>query len=89
MWFITLVKFRRPLTKEEGQKTDQIVKEWTMKGLKVHSAFNTLGQYDAVWTAEAPDEKIAMQFIQAAGRDLAITQTLVAVPREEVLKWTM
>jgi uncharacterized protein with GYD domain len=89
MWFITLVKFRRPLTKADAQKTDQIVKEWTMKGIKVHSAFNTLGQYDAVWTAEAPDEKTAMQFVLAAGRDLTITQTLVAVPREEVVKWSM
>ena len=89
MWFITLVKFRRPPTKADGQEIDQIVKEWATKGIKVYSAFNTLGQYDAVWTGEAPDEKTTMQFVRAAGRDLSITQTLVAVPREEVVKWTM
>ena len=87
MWFITLVKYRRPLNKADAQKTDQIVKAWAKKGLKVHSVFHTLGHYDSVWTAEAPDEKTAMQFVQAAGRDVAITQTMVAVPREEVVKW--
>ncbi len=86
MWFVTLVKFRRKLTKADSEAQDRRMAEAAKWGVKVHNAFWTLGQYDAVWIAEAPDEKTMMRVELSAG-DIATTQTLVAVSRDEARKW--
>jgi len=83
--FITLAKWRKKPTKESvaqsGKLFDQIVKE----GGKILGMYWTLGRYDAVVIIEGRDEKDAMKGLMRWG-DLASTETLVAVPREEAIK---
>jgi len=89
MWFITLVKFRRPPTKDSLSKTQAFFQEATQKwGVKIHSTFWTLGRYDAVWITEAPDEKTAMKVAlwNPVGENIA-TETMVAVSRDEAASW--
>ncbi len=87
MWFIALVKFRRTPTKADAAATNQRLKDWASKGVKVHEAFYTLGRYDQVWITEAPDEKTALQWALTTPADLAVTETMVAVSRDEVSNW--
>lgn len=54
-------------------------------GIKYHSVFCTLGQYDFVITFEATDEKEAMKWA-IPWTEFCETQTMVAVPYEESLK---
>jgi len=86
MWTISLVKFRRRPTKADTEAFAKLVKAWASKGVKMHMAFYTLGRYDAVFVGEGPDEKTVMQFSMALP-DVAATETLVAVQREEAIKW--
>jgi uncharacterized protein with GYD domain len=77
--FIVLVKFRKRLTEEEVSKTPARYKN---AGVKILSAYWTLGRYDAVLTVESPDSKSLMKALLQFG-DLAATETLVALPRDE------
>jgi len=61
--------------------------DWASKGVKIHEAFYTLGRYDQVWIAEAPDEKTLMQFALSTPADLAVTETMFAVSRDEASNW--
>ena len=79
---VTLLKFRRRMTKAEVDFGPQAIRE---AGGKVLSAYWTLGRYDAIATVEWPDEKAAMKGFSKFG-DYASTETLVAVTREEALK---
>ncbi len=54
-------------------------------GVKIVSAYWTLGRYDAIFTLEAPDEKAVMKALLQFG-DVVATETLVAVPRDEATK---
>ena len=83
MRFILLAKFRRRLTKAETDKTDEILK--ANPQVKVISIDWVFGRYDGVLVAEAPDEKTWMRFIDPMS-EYIISETLVAIPREEVLK---
>ena len=82
MMTITLVKFRRRPTKEEVEKAPKAIQE---AGGKIVSSYWTLGRYDAVVTVEAPDEKVMMKALSKL-MDVASTETLVAIPREEAIK---
>jgi uncharacterized protein with GYD domain len=86
MWFITLVRFRRKPTKADADAQNKRMAEAAKWGVKVHNAFYTLGHYDAVWITEAPDEKTVMR-VALGGLDVASTRTLVAVTRDEAIKW--
>jgi uncharacterized protein with GYD domain len=86
MWFIILAKFRRKPTKQDTEKMSSYYAEAAKWGVKRHSAFWTLGRYDAVFIIEAPDEKTAMKFVINTPTDLAATETLVAITREDALK---
>ncbi|MCS6783967.1 MAG: GYD domain-containing protein [Candidatus Caldarchaeum sp.] len=83
MDFVTLIKFRRKLTKDDVSKTDQIIK--SNPSVKVREMLWTFGQYDGLLVAEAPDVDTYMQFVLQFSDYLA-TETLVAVPREKALK---
>jgi uncharacterized protein with GYD domain len=80
MLFITLVKFRKKLSKAdiEGIKAG-------LKGANTLASYFTLGRYDAVFVNDCPDEKshmkVAMQFC-----DLASSETMVAITAEEAEK---
>ena len=83
MIFITLIKFRKNAkdVAEVGNK----VKQNLPSGVKIIGTYWTLGRFDSVWIYEAPSEKEAFKVGVAVG-DVAQTQTLVAIPRDEALK---
>jgi uncharacterized protein with GYD domain len=88
MWFITLVKFRHRPSKEDA---DNVTKYWSEAekwhpGFKVHNSFWTLGRYDVVNIIEASDEKTVMRVLMWTPVEAA-TETMVAVAREEAIKW--
>ncbi|MCH7940392.1 MAG: GYD domain-containing protein [Nitrosopumilaceae archaeon] len=83
MIFITLIKFRKNAKDvvEVGNKVMQNLPS----GVKIIGTYWTLGRFDSVWIYEAPSEKEAIKLGVAVG-DVAQTQTLVAIPRDEALK---
>lgn len=87
MWFVTLVKLRRPMAKADIDRVNQTIQKWMGRGNKIHEAFSTLGTYDQVWLWESENEKTAMQSVMEVS-DLAATETLPAISRAEVDRWT-
>jgi uncharacterized protein with GYD domain len=85
MWFVTLVKFRKKLTKAELTEEDKLEEKFAKKGLKVHSDFYTLGRFDNVMVVEAPDAKTVMDFFLALS-PMVTTETLTAIPKKEARK---
>ncbi len=83
MFFIALIKFKKKARDvvEIGKKVMQNLPE----GVKIISTYWTLGEYDAVWIYEAPNEKVAVKLGIEAG-DAMQTQTLVAITRDEAMK---
>ncbi len=83
MFFIALIKFKKKARDvvEVGKKVMQNLPE----GVKILSTYWTLGEYDAVWIYEAPNEKVAVKLGIEAGEAMQ-TQTLVAITRDEAMK---
>jgi uncharacterized protein with GYD domain len=87
MWFITLVKMKKAPNPKEAESMNTMMKREADKlGIKIHSLFMTLGQYDAVWILEAPDISGPMKMLMK-GSETAYTETLVATSYEEAMKW--
>jgi uncharacterized protein with GYD domain len=86
MIFISLGRFRKKPTKETIANTNKTLKEFKEHGNKVLGFYYTLGRYDAVLIFEAPNEKVAME-LQAEVADAVANETMVAVPREEAIKF--
>jgi len=85
MLFIVLGKFRRKLTKESVGEVNKYIEKLAKEGVKFKAMYWTLGKYDTIGIFEAPDEKAAMKAMNGVS-DVAETQTLVAVPREEAAR---
>jgi uncharacterized protein with GYD domain len=85
MWFITLLRFRKKLTKADFEEEDKLEKQFAKRGLKVHSDFYTLGRFDNVMIIEAPDAKMVMDFFLAQSHVVS-TETLTAVSKAEARK---
>lgn len=85
MYFVALVKFKKPQTKDVVAENIKRIETEIKEGIKVHGIYWTLGKYDAVAIFEAPNEKIAMKMSvrRAEGMEM---ETLVAVPIEEAKK---
>lgn len=83
MKFISLIKFRKKA--KEVVETGNKVLQNLPPGVKIIGTYWTLGRYDSVWIFEAPSEKEAIKLGIAVG-EVARSQTLVAVSREEALK---
>jgi uncharacterized protein with GYD domain len=83
MIFISLIKFGKK-AKDVVELGNKILKN-PPKGVKMISTYWTLGRFDSVWIYEAPSEKEAMKLGVAIG-EVARSQTMVALPREEALK---
>jgi uncharacterized protein with GYD domain len=83
MIFVTLSKWRIQPTKEAIQKTNKAIA--SEPKVKVLAFYWTLGRYDAVMIAEAPDAKTVMKMLLKVGGHAA-TETLVAIPREAAIK---
>ena len=86
MWFVTLLKFRKKLTKADLAEEDKLEAQYEKKGLKVRSDFYTLGRFDNVMVVEAPDAKTVMDFFFAQTHVVS-TETLTAVSKKEARKF--
>jgi len=86
MFFISLNRFRRKATKESIAESEKLLKQAAKEGMKILGFYWTLGRFDSVLIAEWPNEKAAMKAIIRWG-DLLSTETLVAVPRDEAVKF--
>lgn len=84
MFFVSLMKLKGKVTPALIEATEKSCKN-PPAGIKYHSVFCTLGQYDFVITFEAPDEKEAMK-LTIPWTEYCETQTMVAVPYHEALK---
>ena len=85
MIFVSFGRFRKKPTKEMTDEGGRLMKEMANQGIKILSRYWTLGRYDTLVIAEAPDEKTFMKAMLSLG-DLVATETMVAVTREEALK---
>ncbi|HLE35233.1 MAG TPA: GYD domain-containing protein [Nitrososphaerales archaeon] len=83
MIFITLLRFKRKARDvvEVGKKIMQNLPP----DVKIIGTYWTLGRFDAVWVYEASNEKDAIKMFIDAG-DVASTETLTAISREEAMK---
>ena len=84
MFFVALLKMKGKVTQAFIEATQKACKS-PPPGIKYHSVFCTLGQYDFVITFEAPDEKEAMKWAMP-WTEFCETQTMVAVSYEEASK---
>ena len=85
MLFITLAKFKGKPTKKSMKGSQKLFEQIAKGGSKIVNQYWTLGSYDSVVIIEGKDEKTAMKsLLQFA--DMASTETLIAVPREEAIK---
>ena len=84
MFFITLIKWKYPPTKEIVDPATKTLEKLEKQGIKIRT-FWTLGRYDAISIIEAPNEKDAMKTLLGF-QEIIETETLTAVPREEAIK---
>ena len=82
MFFIALTRWKEKMTRELMARNLEQAKADERNGVRVVSAYWTLGQYNAVITLEAPDEKAALKTALARG-DWADVRLLAAVPVQE------
>lgn len=85
MFFVALLKMKGKVTQEFIEATQNSCKNPPPPGIKYHSVYSTLGQYDFVITFEAPDEKEAMKW-SIPWAEYCEVQTMTAVPYAETLK---
>jgi uncharacterized protein with GYD domain len=85
LFFITLVKLRRYITKDDMERVKAGLKESEKAGAKTLSMYFTLGRYDIVLVSDCPDEKTHMKMALQFG-DLASSESMVAIPAEEAEK---
>lgn len=83
MHFVTLIKFRRKLSREDVDRTDKIIRE--NPAVKVREMLWTFGAYDGVLIAEASDAETYLKFVLNFS-DYLSTETLTAIPRDQALK---
>ncbi|MCS7129370.1 MAG: GYD domain-containing protein [Candidatus Caldarchaeum sp.] len=83
MHFVSLIKFRKKLSREDVDRTDRIIRE--NPSVKVREMLWTFGAYDGVLVAEAPDAETYLKFILQFS-DYLSTETLTAFPRDQAIK---
>ena len=86
MIFISLFKWKKKPTKdvldEFEKRSDDLIKEY---GIKSIGRYWVMGRYDSVGIFDAPDVATMMKF-NVARSDTLDPETLVAIPREDILK---
>jgi uncharacterized protein with GYD domain len=71
--------------KSNPNRVGEVNKEVEQLGVKVLAQYATLGQYDFVSIVEAPDDKtMAKCSVELGSRGTMSTQTLAALPAEEL-----
>jgi len=83
MYFISYFKFKKKPNKALLIETQKLIDADTKAGAKFLSVYWTLGRYDGFALFEAPNEKVAMKMAMSRS-EIMDTETLVAVPRDEV-----
>ena len=83
MIFITLIKFRKKA--KDVAEVGNMVLQKLPSGVKMISSYWTIGRFDSVWIYESPSEKEAMKLGIAIG-EVAKSQTMMALPRDEAVK---
>jgi uncharacterized protein with GYD domain len=85
---ISLLKFRKKMTKEGAATTDKAFSQLQKQGVKVLGFYFTLGRYDAVLITEEPDSGATERVMKTAmaASDYVATETLVALKRKDALK---
>jgi uncharacterized protein with GYD domain len=88
MILISLVKFRKKMTKEFAATTDKAMAALQKEGVKILGFYYTSGRYDAVLIVEGPDEGTALRTMRTAMAvsEYAAPETMMAVKREDALK---
>ena len=86
MWFVSLVKFRRNISKQDNERVNGIVAKWVARGNKIHKVMYTLGEYDQDWLWESENENTCLQSLMEVS-DIAAIQTMASIDREEVNSW--
>lgn len=72
--------------KNNPNRVSEVNKEVEALGAKVLSQYATLGQYDFVTVVEAPDDKtMAKVSVELGSRGTMQSQTLVAIPPDELV----
>ena len=84
MFFVTLIKLRGKVTQAVIEAMENSCQN-PPPGIKYHSVFFTLGQYDCIIIFEAPDEKATMK-LNVPWAEFCETQTLTAIPYKEALE---
>jgi uncharacterized protein with GYD domain len=79
LFFVSLVKFKKKLTKAVVAENLQKVEDDKKAGVKWHGIYWTLGRYDAVAVFEAPDEQAVMK-MAINRQDNMTLETMVAIP---------
>jgi uncharacterized protein with GYD domain len=83
--FVSLAKFRKTPEKKDAGDTAKLIAKWEDKGINILNWYWTLGRYDAVVVFKAASEKEAMK-MSVEISDWVSPETLVAIPREEVVE---
>ncbi|MCH7649482.1 MAG: GYD domain-containing protein [Thaumarchaeota archaeon] len=83
MIFISLIKFRKKA--KDVAEVGNMVLQNLPPGVKMIASYWTIGRFDSVWIYEAPSEKEAMKLGIAIG-EVAKSQTMMALPRDEAVK---
>ena len=86
MWFVSLVKFRRNISKQDNERVNGIVAKWVARGNKIHKVMYTLGEYDQVWLCVTENANTCLQSLMDVS-DIAAIQTMASIDREEVNSW--
>ena len=86
MIFINLGKFRKKPDKGKAGDTTELVKQFRNKGINILNWYWTLGRYDTVFIFEATNEKEALK-VSTDIAEWVATETLIAIPREEAIKF--
>ena len=84
MFFVALIKMKGKVTPAFVKASLENCKN-PPPGIRFHSVFATLGQYDFIIIFEAPDEKTALKWAIPWG-EFCESQTMSAVPYEEALQ---
>jgi uncharacterized protein with GYD domain len=85
MLFILLGKFRSKPTKESIASINKYIESLAKDGIKFKDMYWTLGRYDFAHVFEGPNEQVVMKALVGASHVVS-TETLVAVPRDEMFK---
>jgi uncharacterized protein with GYD domain len=73
--------------KDNPSRVSEVNKEVEQLGVTVKDQYATLGQYDFITVVEAPDtETMAKVSVELGSRGTMSSQTLAAIPAEEMAK---